>query len=302
VVGVTKLKAQKTVQEALSYYPLQVGNEWQYWYHYDYYPGAAPDSGYADVKVIGDTLMNSNHLKYRIVTRYQYRQVDNQGTLNLENTNTSYLRVDSTTANIYRKTQTGEALQDSLMIQKGDTIFTNSAAFTTCYDTAIWQIWGHKFSVKRIKWNEGGFVAGGDRDLAIDVGIIYKFYSDEGTYGNTNTLIYAHINGTQYGTRVDTPIEKAPLSNRPFSIQLHQNYPNPFNPTTTIKYELIRSGPVRLIVYNVLGQRVSVLVNARQSAGSHQVTFNAMQLTSGVYFYRLQTSDRVLVKKMLLMK
>ncbi len=88
----------------------------------------------------------------------------------------------------------------------------------------------------------------------------------------------------------------------PLQISLHQNYPNPFNPTTTIKYELIRSGPVRLIVYNVLGQRVSVLVNARQSAGSHQVTFNAMQLTSGVYFYRLQASDRVLVKKMLLMK
>jgi len=91
-------------------------------------------------------------------------------------------------------------------------------------------------------------------------------------------------------------------SNRPTALQLHQNYPNPFNPTTTIRFELVRPGPVRLTVFNVLGQQVSVLVNSRQTSGNHQVTFNASQLGSGVYFYRLQAGDRVLVKKMLLMK
>ncbi len=300
ITGVTKLRAQKTVQEALSYYPLQVGNEWQYWYDYDYYPGTAPDSGYADVKVTGTVMIK--HKKYQILTHRQYRQVDSQGTLKLEYTTTSYERVDSATANVYRYNPSGEELQDSLMIQKGDTIFTNGrAVFITCYNTASWHIFGDEYRVKRLSWFNGG-ISGDNHDLAKGIGIKYKDYSDENTYGNIDTLIYAQINGTTYGTRVKTPIEKAPQSNRPSTIQLHQNYPNPFNPTTTIRYELARPGPVRLTVYNVLGQRVTVLVDSRQTAGEHHVTFNASQLGSEVYFYRLRVDDKVLVGKMLLMK
>ena len=83
---------------------------------------------------------------------------------------------------------------------------------------------------------------------------------------------------------------------------LSQNYPNPFNPSTVISYQLENSQTVTLAVYDQLGRRVALLVNGRRSNGSHQVTFDASGLSSGVYFYRLRTETSLLTKKMLLIK
>ncbi len=89
---------------------------------------------------------------------------------------------------------------------------------------------------------------------------------------------------------------------KPTRTALNANYPNPFNPTTIISYQLAQSGHIRLTVWNILGRRVATLVDANQQKGIHEVSFNASQLSSGVYFYRLQSGNKVLVKKMLLMK
>ncbi len=89
---------------------------------------------------------------------------------------------------------------------------------------------------------------------------------------------------------------------KPGTTALNANYPNPFNPTTTISYQLARDSHVRLMVYDVLGRRVATLVDANQQKGIHRVAFNASQLASGIYFYRMQAGNKVLVKKMLLMK
>ncbi len=89
---------------------------------------------------------------------------------------------------------------------------------------------------------------------------------------------------------------------KPDHTNLQANYPNPFNPTTLISYRLVRGSHVRLTVWDVLGRRVATLVDANQQSGPHQVTFNASGLSSGVYFYRLQAGNKVLVKKMLVMK
>lgn len=102
--------------------------------------------------------------------------------------------------------------------------------------------------------------------------------------------------------QIPTAIDQSGNSQKANQFVLYQNYPNPFNPATTICYELPRSGPVRLTVYNMLGQEVSMLVDTQQPAGIHQVTFNASQLASGVYFYRLQSGEKILVRKMLVMK
>jgi len=83
---------------------------------------------------------------------------------------------------------------------------------------------------------------------------------------------------------------------------LKQNYPNPFNPTTEINYSLPKASNVQLIVYNMLGQEISTLVNSKQEAGKFSVRFDASNLTSGVYFYKIQTDDFSSVKKMLLIK
>jgi competence transcription factor ComK len=90
--------------------------------------------------------------------------------------------------------------------------------------------------------------------------------------------------------------------NRPLGFKLFQNYPNPFNPTTTIKYDLPKQAHVTLKVYNILGQKVATLLNGVKQAGSYEVNFNASNLSSGIYFYRLKTGQNILTKKMILLK
>jgi len=91
-------------------------------------------------------------------------------------------------------------------------------------------------------------------------------------------------------------------TNEPTGFALKQNYPNPFNPTTTIEYALPQTADVTLKVFNVLGQEVNTLTNSVESAGVHSVQFNATNLTSGVYFYRLQAGSFSQVNRMLLLK
>ncbi|MFN3561697.1 MAG: NF038122 family metalloprotease [Chloroherpetonaceae bacterium] len=90
--------------------------------------------------------------------------------------------------------------------------------------------------------------------------------------------------------------------NKPYQFALEQNYPNPFNPTTTIQYELATPSEVKLRVFDVLGREVATLVNARQNAGRYRAEFNATALSSGVYFYRLETQDFTQTRKMFLVK
>lgn len=92
------------------------------------------------------------------------------------------------------------------------------------------------------------------------------------------------------------------VSDMPSSFTLEQNYPNPFNPETTIRYSIPKSGNVSLKVYNTLGQLVSTLVDGYQQQGSYKVKFNAVNLASGVYLYKLTTGNFSVSKKLLLMK
>jgi hypothetical protein len=86
------------------------------------------------------------------------------------------------------------------------------------------------------------------------------------------------------------------------SYRLEQNYPNPFNPSTEISFTLAKSEKVKLTVYNLLGEQVAVLVNGMRNAGPQAVTFNAKNLSSGIYFYKLEAGSTVLAKKMMLLK
>ncbi|MBK7631523.1 MAG: T9SS type A sorting domain-containing protein [Ignavibacteriales bacterium] len=83
---------------------------------------------------------------------------------------------------------------------------------------------------------------------------------------------------------------------------LEQNYPNPFNPTTTIKYSVPTSGLVNLSIFNVLGEKVTDLINKEVEAGSYELNFNASNLSSGVYFYKLEAGSFTSIKKMMLIK
>ena len=97
-----------------------------------------------------------------------------------------------------------------------------------------------------------------------------------------------------------------PMANRnsepETNAELFQNSPNPFNPSTVISFRLPKASFVTLKVYNLLGQEVAVLINGNESPGLKNVTFNAGNLPSGLYFYRLQYGNTILQNKMLLMK
>ena len=79
-----------------------------------------------------------------------------------------------------------------------------------------------------------------------------------------------------------------PVRNQiPENISLYQNYPNPFNPVTKIKYDLPITNYVKLAVYDILGREVAVLFNEKQTAGKHEIKWDASNFSSGVYFYKL---------------
>jgi hypothetical protein len=125
--------------------------------------------------------------------------------------------------------------------------------------------------------------------------VAYAFGDD--WYRSTHTLLKADLSGI---TSVEDKEEK------PKEFALHQNYPNPFNPSTKIEYVIastaMQSVKTSLVIYNILGQKVKTLVNEVKSPGSYEVTFDATNLSSGVYFYRLTAGDFVQTRKMLLIK
>jgi C1A family cysteine protease len=90
--------------------------------------------------------------------------------------------------------------------------------------------------------------------------------------------------------------------NIPSSYNLYNNYPNPFNPATSIRFDIPKESFVTLKVYDVSGREISDLLNSKMDAGSYKINFNAVSLSSGIYFFRLKTADFISTKKMILLK
>lgn len=88
----------------------------------------------------------------------------------------------------------------------------------------------------------------------------------------------------------------------PGNYSLSQNYPNPFNPVTNIKYQLVKAGFVKLSVYDMLGREIGKIINENQAAGSYTVQYDASKLSSGAYFYRIESQGFVETKKMIIVK
>lgn len=131
---------------------------------------------------------------------------------------------------------------------------------------------------------------------SISAGQAVAIWASPDKNGNMSATQVQQISGST------TSVPEDGSSNLPVSFSLQQNYPNPFNPTTNIIFTLTKPENVTLKVYNIIGQEVATLVNGLMNTGSHVVTFNATNLASGVYFYRLKAGDFTDVKKMLLLK
>jgi FtsP/CotA-like multicopper oxidase with cupredoxin domain len=123
---------------------------------------------------------------------------------------------------------------------------------------------------------------------------IYLFHCHNLEHEDDGMMMNFRVSGL---TEVEGADEKAPAGFR-----LHQNYPNPFNPTTNIKFEVPHEGLVTLKVYDLSGREVETLVDGIRSAGNYEISFDASQLASGVYLYKLQSGGHTLARKMTVLR
>jgi hypothetical protein len=148
---------------------------------------------------------------------------------------------------------------------------------------------------ENLNWVTIGFVDGkGTTTYSTD----YSF-----TDRNVDAGVYAYrlrqmdYDGSfEYSQRVEVEIAL------PLHYSLEQNYPNPFNPTTTINYSIPQAGAVRIALYDVLGNEVETLTDSQHEAGKYEILFDASGLSSGVYYYRIQSGEFISTKKLMLMK
>jgi hypothetical protein len=130
---------------------------------------------------------------------------------------------------------------------------------------------------------------------------VYWFFNN-GKDGYFNTWSSSSSNGTFYLYRSNESTNITGNGNTPNSFKLYQNYPNPFNPSTTIKFDIANNVSVKINIYNILGKKVSCLINENLPAGSYEILWNGTEFSSGVYFYKLETDNYSEIKSMVLMK
>ena len=159
-----------------------------------------------------------------------------------------------------------------------------------------------------------GVIKYGPREMAIyasqNDGVSWEFFNDGIP---TDTIVYA-LNGNRTGevyagtggagvywhSTATTALPGDPPAAYPAAFELAQNYPNPFNPATHIRFAIPRAAKVHLSVYDILGREVAVLVNEAMQPGQYEYEFDARELSSGIYFYRLEAGSFKQVRKMLL--
>jgi hypothetical protein len=176
-------------------------------------------------------------------------------------------------------------------------------------------------------WHSTGLTGGSVFTLIVNAnGHIFAGTEGEGVFrstdaGNTWTQINSGLGnvsvyslaiggngrlfaGTQNGVyrSVQTTLDVEEVAEVPASFKLMQNYPNPFNPSTTIEYSLPQRSTVEIKVLDVLGREVATLLNEEKPAGVYTVQWDAKDVASGVYFYRMQASEFVQVRKLLLVR
>jgi C1A family cysteine protease len=132
----------------------------------------------------------------------------------------------------------------------------------------------------------------------------YEYTDDQIIPGNTYTYILADISYANEETKYTNNAVTITVSENdiPLEFALEANYPNPFNPTTAIGYELAAVGDVELSIFDMNGRKVATLVNGSKPAGYHSVNWDASNVSSGIYFYRLQAGDFIETKKMVFIK
>jgi hypothetical protein len=162
---------------------------------------------------------------------------------------------------------------------------TNNLLIEVCYNNAAWTAYSNV-------------------NATTQTNMMVGYYTDLPT-GDGCTAAWT---ATSPGYRANMCFNIIPLGEKnisspiPTTYALKQNYPNPFNPVTKISYDIPKQGLVTMKIYDILGREVRQLVNEVKSPGSYSVDFNAADLSSGVYFYKLESMGYSDIKRMMLIK
>jgi hypothetical protein len=140
--------------------------------------------------------------------------------------------------------------------------------------------------------------------ISVQIGV----YGTDNGFTTTENLLVTSDNTeltVQIGVGVEVAIDESGLT--PFEFALHQNYPNPFNPETNIQFDVAENSDVNVSIFNIMGQKVATLVNGNMDAGIYHIKWNGLSdkgisLPSGMYFYKMKSSEYQSVKKLVLVK
>lgn len=280
------LNAQKlTKKEMLEFYPYNIGNTWSYrWvFHnidYDYY-----EAGRDKIVISKDTVVNN--IKYWIVKYYT----------NNYRSGKDYLeRIDSISGDVFRIENLSEGSinrVDNVYTGVGDTIsISNNRYLLYCDKMVILSIRDTMINNFHTTMREILGLPGSKKlFLARNIGILGS--------GKSYWIDSAKVNDTIFSNMTDVKVNNEPIKSE---FVLHQNYPNPFNPKTSINYSIPKSCFVSIKIYDVTGREIASLVNEEKLSGNYKVSFNAANLSSGIYFYQMKVPKFTQTKKMLFVK
>ncbi len=302
------------VNQALTYFPLKVGNIWVYScaaFSNPPSPGCSCILRKYRYQVTG-TIVRNNKTYFL----FQGTQTSFQCSYCYAPYLSDTLRIDSVTGNIFKYSFANgcsyspyEVMFDSLNSKLNDTVRNYCGASQwryRCTDTSNQVVLG--VSRKTKYFSELQFESSYDRRFAQGIGLISAGSNPVFCYQNHSNLMGCVLDGVLYGdTSMLVGINQI-SSEIPESFSLSQNYPNPFNPVTTICFAipLLRGVPegrgVLLKVFDILGNEVVTLVNEQLSPGTYEVEWDATNYTSGVYYYTLTAGDYFETKKMVLLR
>lgn len=285
---------------SIKYFPLNVGDFYTFFITENTPYGNS--QYYSKYKISKDTIINQH--KYYFGTNFPFYSDYN-----------GWLRADSITGSLYKFDETNtcyyyykEKLIDSLALLLNDSAKTCGVSYLyKCSNIGIYNILGYLATCKIFYFGNSGSYAYINKyhKFAENFGLTY-FSVQSYSYGfgivtMTITLKGCKINGIIYGDTNTVGIRKIDYE-IPSFFSLSQNYPNPFNPTTNIKYQINKNSYVFIKIFDVLGKAIETLVNEKQSPGTYEVSWDASEYPSGVYFYRLGTEGFIDTKKMILLK
>jgi len=271
-------------QDSYSFFPSAVGNVWEYNYtgrgiaRYE----IVKDSTLSDKSRLIFYSMNSNAV-YKVDTNYNVYY-------DPQHLNWLYYKLDADSG-VFWSNEQNDSLAYKFM-SRVDRVYTVD-------------LFGKTRTVKEIGnyalANDDTVISGSSwlRETDYLVSDIGLYCTVEGEGGGLQLLLRGCIINNDTSGVVTSIKGSSPI---PFAYVLNQNYPNPFNPTTTINFSLNKPSRVKLIVYDILGRKITTLVDGFKYSGSYSIVFNGSNLSSGIYIYCLITDYGNQIKKLVLTK